>query len=102
MRWLIFLSRVAFLCGVMVILALSLLFNEWNKGETVSSTIITSGYALGMVILPLVNLIYLICWIAGKKPGAIVPRWLIVFNIACLLLIFVYIFFVNDPYYYQK
>ncbi|WP_300599525.1 hypothetical protein [Niabella sp.] len=94
MRWLIFLSRVAFLCGIMVILALSLLYNEWNKGETISSAIITSGYVLGMIVIPLINLIYLICWIAGKKPGTIVPRWLILFNVASLLLIFVYIFLI--------
>ncbi|ANH80759.1 hypothetical protein A8C56_06995 [Niabella ginsenosidivorans] len=101
MRWLIFLSKVAFLCGVTVILALSLLFYEWNKGETVSSSIITSGYVLGLVMIPLINVIYLICWAAGKKPGAIVPKWIIIFNILCLLLIFVYIFFINDPYYHQ-
>ena len=102
MRWLIFLSRVAFLCGVMVLLALSLLFYEWNHGETITSSIITSGYALGLIIIPLVNLIYFICWILGKKPGTIVPKWLIIFNVTCMLLIFVYIFFVNDSYYYQK
>ncbi|MGJ7031693.1 hypothetical protein [Niabella hirudinis] len=102
MRWLIFLSKVAFLCGVTVILAFSLLFNEWNKGETVSSSIITSGYALGLILIPLINIIYLICWITGKKPGSIVPRWLIFFNIICLLLIFAYTFYINDPYYHQK
>lgn len=93
MRWLIFLSRVAFLCGVMVILAFTLLFYEWNKGETISSSIITSGYVLGLLLIPLVNLIYLICWIAGKKPGAFVPKWLIAFNITCLLFIAAYILF---------
>ncbi|MBZ4191090.1 hypothetical protein [Niabella beijingensis] len=102
MRWLIFLSRVAFICGIMVILAFTLLFVEWNKGETVSSTIITSGYALGLVFIPLINLIYLVCWITGKKPGSVVPRWLLLFNIACLFLIFAYIFYINDPYYHQK
>ncbi|MBO9620583.1 MAG: hypothetical protein J7539_16285 [Niabella sp.] len=101
MRWLIFLSRVAFLCGIMVILALSLLFKSWNHNETVSSTVITAGYALGLVMIPLINVLYLISWAAGKKPGTVVPRWLILFNVVCLLLIFAYIFCINDPYYHQ-
>lgn len=91
MRWLIFLSKVAFLCGVMVIIAFSLLFNNWNRSETISSGIILSGYVLGLLLLPLVNLIYFICWMLGKKPGKIVPKWLIVFNFLSLLTIFAYI-----------
>lgn len=102
MGWLKFLSRVAFICGILVILAFSLLFVDWNQGETLSSSIITSGYALGLVMIPLVNFLYLLLWILGKKPGSQVPKWLIIFNVICLLLIFAYIFFINDPYYHQK
>lgn len=90
MRWLLFLSRVAFLGGIMLILALSLLLYNWNRDEPVSSSIITTGYGFGMIIVPLVNLLYLVMVIAGKKIARLVPRWLVIFNILCLLILIMY------------
>jgi len=91
MRWLIFLSRVAFLSGVWLILSFSLLFFNWNNDEPISSTIIMAGYGLGLFIIPITNLIYLILTVLGKRIGRYVSRWLILFNVFCLLVLIIYI-----------
>jgi hypothetical protein len=100
MRWLIFLSRVAFICGVFMLLAFSLLFTSVNKAETISSTIIMAGYGLAMVILPLTGFFYLIFTITGKKPAQYVPRWLMLANIFLLFIFLLFTFYINDPYYH--
>lgn len=99
MRWLLFLSRVAFLSGIMLVLAFSLLIFNWNKDETISSVIITAGYGLAFIMIPLINLLYLILVIAGKKIPQIVPRWLIIFNVCCLLILISYILYLNGYFY---
>ncbi|MEI2738056.1 MAG: hypothetical protein V9F01_04675 [Chitinophagaceae bacterium] len=52
MRWLLFLSRLAFICGVFFLLSVSLLMQEWISDENLKSTIITIGYFMGMIIIP--------------------------------------------------
>jgi len=96
MRWLLFLSRLAFICGIFFILSLSLLIWDWIKEESLVSTIITIGYFLGMIIVPLTLVCYLVLWVARKKPAALVPRWLIIANIFFLLILFGYIIYNNN------
>ena len=95
MRWLLFLSRVAFICGLFFVLSLSLLVKDWVRDESLVSTIITIGFFLGMIIVPITVFCYLVLWIARKKPAAIVPQWLIIGNIFVLLLLIAYIFYIN-------
>ena len=98
MRWLLFLSRLAFICGVFFLLTLSLLVKDWIRDETMVSTIITIGFFMGMIIVPVTLLCYLVLWIAGKKPASIVPRWLIIGNIFVLLILLTYIYYINYLY----
>ncbi len=102
MRWLIFLSRVAFLCGLFMLLALCLLFTSWNEHEGFTSDIIMAGYGLAAVILPLTGLIYLILTVTNRKPTRLVPRWLMISNIIMLLIFLIFTFYFNDPYYHQR
>jgi hypothetical protein len=95
MRWLLFLSRLAFICGFFFLLSLSLLIWDWIKDESLVSTIITIGYFMGLVILPLTLLCYFFLWIFGKKPGTVVPRWLIAGNILMMLILAGYIVYIN-------
>lgn len=101
MRWLIFLSRISFLCGLFMLVAFALLFTSWNDNEGLASTIIMAGYGLAMILLPLTGLFYLILTITRKKPGQLVPRWLIISNIIMLLIFLIFTFYFNDPYYHQ-
>jgi hypothetical protein len=98
MRWLLFLSRLAFICGLFFLLTLSLLIKDWIRDESLVSTIITIGFFMGMIIVPITLLCYLILWIAGKKPASIVPRWLIIGNVIVLLILLAYIYYINYLY----
>lgn len=102
MRWLIFLSRVAFLCGLFMLVALFLQFTSWNENDGLGSTIIMAGYGLAMIILPLTGFTYLLLTVTGRKPAQRVPRWLIVSNILMLFIFLIFTFYFNDPYYNQR
>lgn len=98
MRWLLFLSRLAFICGIFFLLTLSLLMKDWIKDESLVSTIITIGFFMGMIVVPITLLCYLVLWLARKKPATIVPRWLIIGNIVVLLILLGYIYYINYLY----
>jgi glucan phosphoethanolaminetransferase (alkaline phosphatase superfamily) len=102
MRWLLFLSRLAFICGVFFALSFSMLLNAWISDPTLESTIITIGYIMGMIILPLTNLCYLAVLLVKRKLRPYVPLWLVIANLLFLLFLIYFIFYLNDPYYHQK
>lgn len=102
MRWLLFLSRLAFVCGIFFLLSISLLIRDWAHDEAISSTIIIIGYFIGLIIVPLVNICYLAVLLVRRKLSAYVPVWLVTANIFFLLILILYIFYFNDPYYHQK
>lgn len=96
MRWLLFLSRLAFICGVSFLLSLSLLVKDWLKDESLVSTIITIGFFMGMIIVPATLLCYLLVWMSGKGLAKSVPRWLILANIFFLFVFIGYIIYNNS------
>jgi len=102
MRWLLFLSRLAFICGVFFVVAVSLLIFNWVRNPALESTIIIIGYLMGLILLPVTCLCYLGAILFRKKLSTIVPLWLVVANIFFLLFLFYFIFYLNDPYYHQK
>lgn len=95
MRWLLFLSRLAFICGIFFLLSLSLLFKDWIKDESLVSTIITIGYFMGLLIVPVTILCYLLLWLFRKKPASAVPHWLIAANIVMMCILVAYIVYIN-------
>jgi len=96
MRWLLFLSRLAFICGIFFLLSLSLLFYKWANDDSLVSTIIVIGYFMGVVIVPLTILCYLLVIALRKKLKVIIPPWLIIANILFLFVFLFYIFYLND------
>jgi len=102
MRWLLFLSRLAFICGLFFVISFTLLINKWVSDPTLESTIITIGYVMGMIILPVTNLSYLAVLIIKKKLREYVPLWIILSNVLFFLFLVYFIFYLNDPYYHQK
>ena len=95
MRWLLFLSRVAFICNLLFHVSFSLLITKWLNNEEISSTIIIVGYVLSIVFNPVVNLIYLVFFWAKRKSLVIIPAWLMVMNILFLVLQLVYLLLLN-------
>jgi len=102
MRWLLFLSRLAFVCGIFFLLSFSLLINKWINDPTLESTVITIGYTMGMILLPVTSLCYLAVLLIKRRLRPYVPLWLILANVLFLLFLIYFIFYLNDPYYHQK
>jgi hypothetical protein len=102
MRWLLFLSRLAFICGICFLLSLSLLIKEWTKDQDLGATIITIGVFFGMLVVPVTLICYLIVIIRKKNLTAIVPLWLVISNIIFLIFLFIYIISINAHNYPQK
>lgn len=102
MRWLLFLSRLSFICGLFFLLSVSLLYRDWLTDQAMVSIIITIGYFMGMIVFPLVCFCYLSVFAVKRKLRAYVPLWLIIANLFFLLLLIYFIFYLNDPYYHQK
>jgi len=94
MRWLLFLSRLAFICGIFFLLTVSLQINDWSQDETVTQTIIFIGYVFGLLIVPIINICYLVVLIVRKRLRP-VPLWLSLSNLLFLFLQFIYIFYLN-------
>ncbi len=101
MRWLMFLSRLAFICGLFFLAAFSLLLKNWLSDPTIMSTVINIGYTMGIIILPFTILCYIFTWIIRKRLRTFVPAWLIVCNFLFLGFLIYFIFYLNDPFYHQ-
>jgi len=100
MRWLLFLSRVAFICGIFFILFLGASMIDWTEEKTVTKAFLFVGYVLGALMIPLVCFCYLVVQLVTRKLRKYVPRWLTWSNLVFLFLLLFYIFYLNDPYYH--
>ena len=97
MRWLLFLSRLAFICGFFFLLAFSLRFTDWVKDDGTTSFIVILGYIMGGILVPVANLCYLIVLFLKRKLTPFVPLWLILCNFFFLIILALYILVINDP-----
>jgi hypothetical protein len=96
MRWLLFLSRLAFICNIFFLLAVSLQLSNWIHNQQLVSTVVIIGYVMGFILNPLVLLCYLIQMLLRKKFWRNIPPWLIIANIAFTIILILYIiFFLN-------
>ncbi len=93
MRWLLFLSKLAFICGICFLLSLSLLAGSWTKDEAISSTIIIIGFVIGLLVVPITLVCYLVVLV--KKKIVPVPLWLVISNIIFMFILLLYILFIN-------
>lgn len=91
MRWLIFLSRQAFIYNVLfaILVVFKSYFPLINGGA--GSTIIILGYVLVWIVNPLVNISYLVLHLSRFRIFTIVPAWLISANILFLVFQTLYI-----------
>lgn len=102
MRWLLFLSRVAFICNLLFLVSFSLRLYDWLKVEDIKSTIIILGWVLSIIFNPLANLCYILIFWVKRKGLAIVPAWLIVMNILFLFLQLVFLLLMNTENYFSR
>ena len=95
-RWLLFLSRVAFLCNICFLIAFSIQMTDWIKNPDITSMIALVGYLMGFLVNPFVNLSYLVMLIVARRKLKVVPSWLLTANILFLVIQILYIFYLND------
>jgi uncharacterized membrane protein len=98
---LFFFARLTFVCGLFFGASWALLFVEHGLNPDLTSTILTLGFGLGAILLPLFSLTCLIQALRGKLRQHPLPRWLIVANFIWLLLFITFIIFLNGPGYHQ-
>ena len=96
MRWLLFLSRLAFISNVFFLLAVSLQITNWVKNEDIYGTIAIIGYFMVAILNPLANMFYLALFVIRKKFWQVVPSWLFTANILFLVMQIFYILYLND------
>ncbi len=96
MRWLLILSRLAFICNAFFLLAVSLQVLQWFRNEDAEATIIILGYVMVAVLNPLANLCYLFLLVLYPIKLHNIPRWLLFSNVVFLLLQITYIIYLND------
>jgi hypothetical protein len=96
MRWLLKLSRVAFICNLCFLLAFSLKVSNWIHNPDLTDYIITIGFVMAFVVNPVTNLCYLLTALVSRKKLSIVPAWLIAANILFLVIDAFYILYINN------
>ena len=104
MRFIPFLSRVAFLCNLFFLLSFVLQWKPLVVNQTASSTIIITGYLLAPFFFsPVVNVLYAVLLLRKMPLPARVPLWLATTNFIFLLLQLIFVlFFLYDPFYNQR
>ena len=95
MRWLLFLSRLAFLCNVCFLLAVSLQFLRWFQNQDLESYFIIIGYFLVAFINPLANFCVLYLLVGSRERLKVVPSWLWMANFVFFVLQIIYLLYLN-------
>lgn len=100
MRWLYFLSRVAFVCNLMFLLSVLLQWKPLVSNPALLSTIVITGYFLApLVFSPLVNLLYAVVLLQKRPLLRWLPKWLVLTNFGFLLVQILFVlFFLHDPF----
>jgi len=80
-----FLSRVAIICNVCLLLALVMRYYSFVSSRDLQSTILVAGLVLSVVINGIVNIIYAVLLIKKSKLGMQVPIWLATINFLFLI-----------------
>jgi hypothetical protein len=95
MRWLLFLSKLAFICKLLFIPAFILQIKNFIGDVDLSSYIIIIGFVFAILFNPVTNLCYLILFFSNKKKLSIIPGWLIVINVLFLFFQVIFLLLMN-------
>jgi len=85
MEKLLFLSRVAFICNICLLLSWLTQFISFLPAGIVSSTVLMLGLGLSIVFNFFVNIALLIVLLRGRSHITAFPRWLIIANLFFLI-----------------
>ena len=97
MRWLLFLSRLSFICCICFFIAFTIQLSNWIKNEDAISLMVLIGYVMGFLINPITIICYLVVFFSARTKLKLIPSWLMTANIIFFVLqVFYFIFFQND------
>lgn len=88
MHRLAFLSRVAFICNVCLVLVWILRYIPGLPPQSFASTVIIAGLVLSFVMNALVNILYAVLLVRRRPLGMYVPVWLAISNFIFLIIQF--------------
>lgn len=91
MRWLLFISRVAFICNLFFIACIVLRYSDPAISSDFKGLIIIIGYPMSIFFNWLVNIIVIAMTLVRRSVN--VPRWLILFNFFCFSIQITYLLF---------
>lgn len=95
MRWLLFLSRLAFVCNVFFLLALSLQFGKWFHNQDAEATVLIIGYFMAALLNPAAVVCYLLFLLLKRSRLRAVPGWLMIANALFLVFQIFYLLHLN-------
>lgn len=95
MRWLLFLSKLAFICNLAFLVSFVFRVTNWLSNHDIKAYIIIIGWVLSAIFNPIIVFIYLILFWVNRKKLAVVPVWMIVMNILFLFLQLIFLLLMN-------
>ena len=95
MRWLLFLSRLAFVCNCFFLLALSFQFGRWFQNQDAEATVIIIGYFMSALLNPAALVCYALLFLVKRAGLNPVPKWLMIANSLFLIFQVFYILHLN-------
>jgi hypothetical protein len=94
-RWILFLSKLAFICNLFFLASFVLQVTDWLHNAVIVSYIIIIGWFFAVLFNVCANASCLAVFLANRKKLSIVPAWLLVVNILFLILQLVFLFLMN-------
>ena len=85
MQPLLFFSRVAFICNICFLLTISFQFLPTVPDSHFYSTVIVLGFVVAVVINILLNCFIIVLLLWRKPVWPVIPKWLVIFNLICLI-----------------
>jgi hypothetical protein len=77
---LLFFSRVAFICNVCFLITFLMHYIPDIRNGTIPSTIIILGNVLAIVLNTMLNILYLLLFLAGRLRVTKMPVWIMLIN----------------------
>lgn len=95
MRWLLFLSRLAFVCNCFFLLALSLQFGRWFHNQDAEATVLIIGYFMAGILNPIAVTCCLLFLLLKRSRLTPLPKWLMTANGVFLIFQVFYLLHLN-------
>ena len=92
MRWLLFIHRLAFVCNVFFVLAVSLQLGRLFRNPDAEAIVLILGFFMAGVLNPFANLSVLFLFFTQREKISGLPKWLLIVNFVFFVLQLIYFF----------